>query len=468
MALLNPPPGGLAPAETPQFVALTFDDSVTPLMYDRTQTLIDGLENPGGCPVSLTYFISITDGLSSEELTVPDLVTRLWRRGHEIATHTYAHQGKPGAEEIERARDWLVQEAGVPRNFILGFRAPFLSYEPATFDHLNELGFLYDSSVSEQSGRTSSPSVNDYLWPHELSQGFQMQCLNAICDETRPRPGLWEVPMISMRNSDGSIAMPMDPVVQGEDAAYELLWRNLMDRYNGNRAPYGIHLHLSWIYDPNHVAALKRFIQDATALGDVFFANNLQVLGWIQNPVPLSQFEFDCRHVVEGPDSDLCAAPVGGCMFGTWNGDHCACQCFPSLCPHEATGQCSVQATWSDEMRAWVCDGDNNDGMATTGVTTTPATTSASNTPVETTEAVTDPETTTTTASPTSRSVAPPVESTTTTVTVPADPQPGRRPTDGVDGGAGEGENQAENAASLPVLRLSATIAIAIIGLLAY
>ncbi len=83
----------------------------------------------------------------------PDLVREVARRGHELASHGYAHrrlaQEGPArfAAGMRDARDRLGAVAGAaPR----GFRAPFFSLTPEAAwapDILSELGFAYSSSV---------------------------------------------------------------------------------------------------------------------------------------------------------------------------------------------------------------------------------------------------------------------------------------------------------------------------------
>ncbi|HEX6791013.1 MAG TPA: XrtA system polysaccharide deacetylase [Candidatus Krumholzibacteria bacterium] len=83
----------------------------------------------------------------------PDLVREAAARGHEIASHGYAHQlvfQTAAAEfhrDIARARDILEQITGTA---VLGYRSPGFSCTedvPWYFDTLVEAGYVYDSSV---------------------------------------------------------------------------------------------------------------------------------------------------------------------------------------------------------------------------------------------------------------------------------------------------------------------------------
>jgi len=83
----------------------------------------------------------------------PGLVREAVERGHEIASHGYAHQlvSHAGCEDFRRdarrSRDILEQIAGAP---VMGFRAPGFSVvgeTPWFFQELEAAGYRYDSSV---------------------------------------------------------------------------------------------------------------------------------------------------------------------------------------------------------------------------------------------------------------------------------------------------------------------------------
>ena len=83
----------------------------------------------------------------------PDLVRRLVSRGHEIASHGYAHRlvydQTPAAfrEDVRRAKRLLEDASGQQ---VLGYRAPSYSITPRSLwalDVLVEEGYGYDSSI---------------------------------------------------------------------------------------------------------------------------------------------------------------------------------------------------------------------------------------------------------------------------------------------------------------------------------
>jgi polysaccharide deacetylase family protein (PEP-CTERM system associated) len=83
----------------------------------------------------------------------PEVVRRIAREGHEVASHGYGHievfRQSPGEfqEDVRRSKQLLEELTGQP---VLGYRAPDFSIVASTtwaLDVLAELGFRYDSSV---------------------------------------------------------------------------------------------------------------------------------------------------------------------------------------------------------------------------------------------------------------------------------------------------------------------------------
>ncbi len=135
-------PGGFQPSHIPQFMTLTFDDDVNSIIYPVIQNLTQGFNNPNGCPLSATFFLSVKWTNFWE-------IQQLYGQGHEIAIHTMNHVGNPPPSEILGAQAAISAFAGIPQRNISGFRTPFLLYSTDTFKTLsNSPLFHYDSSMS--------------------------------------------------------------------------------------------------------------------------------------------------------------------------------------------------------------------------------------------------------------------------------------------------------------------------------
>lgn len=100
------------------------------------------------CNVKGTFFV-----LGCVAARSPRLVREIAARGHEIASHGYAHRlayeqsPKQFARDIRRSRRLLEDLSGTP---VLGYRAPNFSIREKNswaYDALIDAGYLYDSSV---------------------------------------------------------------------------------------------------------------------------------------------------------------------------------------------------------------------------------------------------------------------------------------------------------------------------------
>ncbi len=103
----------------------------------------------------------------------PGLVKEAVSRGHEVASHGYAHQlvytqtQEEFAEDLRRSKAVLEDISG---EFVAGFRAPGFSITeetPWAFEEIVKAGFTFDSSVFPASRAHGGLSAA-YLAPHEI------------------------------------------------------------------------------------------------------------------------------------------------------------------------------------------------------------------------------------------------------------------------------------------------------------
>ncbi|KAG0746336.1 hypothetical protein G6F57_000077 [Rhizopus arrhizus] len=323
------PPGGLSPKDTPQFVTVTYDDSIQASLFNTAASMVN-VTNPNGCPGHGTWFVSM-------EYTDFSLVQQWYAAGNEIADHTFSHVGTPSSQEISSTKSMLNAYGGIPSQKIQGFRAPFLNYTKDTLNILSEQGFLYDSS--------SSAVTDDAYWPYTLDNGMANDCWTGICAAGQVKlPGLWEIPMYSVLDN-ASIPQLMDvylagtpsDVTQWSNAAFE-------KHYNGNRQPFGIYVHPTHLTtypglaDPKDMYnGVISFIQSIAAKPDVWFVTNQQLLQWMKNPVKASELGsqdyMQCKQPViskeicNGLDDDhngvIDDNLVNSCNFGTTSTKTC-------------------------------------------------------------------------------------------------------------------------------------------------
>ncbi|CAO3611433.1 unnamed protein product [Mucor hiemalis] len=323
------PPGGLSPADTPQFVTVTYDDSVQEALMKTALGMVN-VTNPNGCPGHGTWFVSM-------QYTDFSLVQQWYAAGNEIADHTFSHVGSPSAQEIASCKSMLNTYGGIPTSKIQGFRAPFLNYTKDTLSNIAQQSFLYDSSASAV--------TDDVYWPYTLDNGMANDCWTGICAAGQVKlPGLWEIPMYSVLDKS-NVPQLMDVYLSGTPSDVTAWSQAAFDKhYNGNRQPFGIYVHpthlttYTGLPDPkDQFDATISFIKSLSAKPDVWFVTNQQLLQWMKNPVKSSELGaqdyMQCKQPVipkeicNGLDDDhngiIDDGLVNSCNFGTTSTKTC-------------------------------------------------------------------------------------------------------------------------------------------------
>lgn len=261
----------------------------------------------------MTYFTSLS-------YTNYSMVTEWYVAGNEIADHTMTHAGKPNTSEIYGNLRALNAFAGIPMSSLTGFRAPLLSWNGSTLQHLHDASFEYDSSMT--SATLPNASNTDAYWPYTLDYGIANNCLEQpdICKGQLKLNGLWSIPMYAIFEPNSSTIHLMDPWLDSGNPDTVLEWlkytflahcesriaRNFPRRKahavapsidNGNRQPFGLYSH------PIHLATgypgvtdpiatrnmIQNFLDWVQSFPNVWIVNNQQMLEWIKNPVPNSK-----------------------------------------------------------------------------------------------------------------------------------------------------------------------------------
>eukprot|EP00567_Pseudictyota_dubia_P018232 CAMPEP_0197442190 /NCGR_PEP_ID=MMETSP1175-20131217/8262_1 /TAXON_ID=1003142 /ORGANISM="Triceratium dubium, Strain CCMP147" /LENGTH=488 /DNA_ID=CAMNT_0042972615 /DNA_START=295 /DNA_END=1758 /DNA_ORIENTATION=+ len=318
------PPATVARGLTPQFIVLSITGGVTPLAYDLYRG-IASVVHQDGCPVGSTWYVSIAQSDESDPYTLCNLITGLRKAKNEIATNTYGPTADPTVEEILGAPSWLNLSCNVPLEEMVGFRTPKLGFSQNTFDRLQELGFLYDSSIADN--EAGSAGGSSALWPYTMDLGIAQDCFSSSgsCNQTKSNPGLWEIPLWRMFDDSGNPLTPFDPLSADEDT-YDTLQRNFEARYlaPGNKAPLGINIHAAWLVDNGE--DFKDWAQDILdEHDDVFFVTTSELIKWMRAPVPSTSYARDCSGAV----TDCFPPPLAeaGCGNGDYNSTLCQCVC---------------------------------------------------------------------------------------------------------------------------------------------
>ncbi|GAX26229.1 hypothetical protein FisN_16Lh055 [Fistulifera solaris] len=308
--------------DIPFFVTLSFDDGLTEEKFVEYKKYIFDIQDSRGCPPRITLFTSF-------DWTMCDAVKFMYNTGAvEHGHHTGLHTGKPTVAEIKSAMDQLVA-CGVPTSEVTGFRAPYLDFDSTTFVNLAELKVIYDTTLIPGDHVDSGFGVNN-TWPFTLENGFtgSITCDGRCINQSYP--GMWEIPMYRwFDQNDTMIFDIMDYPTFTKDVQ-----QNFERRYHGNRAPFGIYLHESWL--KTNGAALKQWIEQTMATyDDVYFVTNMDLLEWMANPVPKSKYvPKTCK---SRADMFRCLPPAPKYKCEGWgqffNVETCQCDCQAGFCP---------------------------------------------------------------------------------------------------------------------------------------
>uniref|UniRef100_T1JDN2 NodB homology domain-containing protein n=1 Tax=Strigamia maritima TaxID=126957 RepID=T1JDN2_STRMM len=287
-------PGDLSANEVPQLVLLTFDDDVNEVNWNvYKKILYTGRQNPNGCPVQATFYVS-------HEWTDYSKVNTLYLDGHEIASHSISHPDgasytkQQWKDEIQGQREILSFMGGVPIQQIQGMRAPFLAVGGnKMFGMLYESNFTYDSSLPV-------PIHDPPLWPYTLDYALGHDCMIPPCPR-KSFPGVWEIPMIMWVDLKGGRCSMADACSwpDTKEKVFEQLVKNFQRHYKSNRAPFNLFFHSAWFDKPQNMDGFLLFMDRILTLSDVFFVTSMQAIEWVRQPTPLREIHsfvpFSCH-----------------------------------------------------------------------------------------------------------------------------------------------------------------------------
>jgi hypothetical protein len=318
------PPGGLAPAQVPQFIVLGIDDK---RYVDGMEWMLDQLEarhNPAGhgnarthdgqpLHVSFYFTSSFLDSGGSPLLAQ-------WQRavadGHEVGNHTYTHEVTDWQSEIDTCDSDLVAKLGIDEKDIIGFRCPYLNYQQPTlvypvlqgFDH-----FKYDCTIRHDAYYDYlTPGPTDFymhIWPYTLDHGIDIYTGGNL--GIGNFPGLWELPPYALPTSANraGLMQPSNNYTGFDSTAYgtvgisaaafesSLKWAlDLRLAQGDNRAPLIVGLHTDTYSSENtgysqplaeRRQAIVHFLDYALSKPDVRFVSAKQLIQWMCSPTPL-------------------------------------------------------------------------------------------------------------------------------------------------------------------------------------
>lgn len=284
-------PKNLPPAKTPQFVILSFDDSITEHNYeDYYEKIFTNRKNPNGCPIVTTYFVC-------HEYTSYQLVHKLYKNNQEIGMHSISHNHyteywrnldiEGNKLEFSDQRKMTAKFANIPSNVLKGVRAPHLQMSGDNlFKMLKTENFTYD--FSWPTIEYSSPG----LWPYTLDYPTTQDCLVKPCPK-ETHSGVWVFPISTWKDLLGYPSTMLDaahsiPTTNSSDLL-KFFITNFERLYLTNKAPFTVSLHSAW-FDKNtelHYKTYLQFIDYLLKKPDVYILGPSQIIEWVKNPIEL-------------------------------------------------------------------------------------------------------------------------------------------------------------------------------------
>ncbi|XP_021371234.1 uncharacterized protein LOC110461851 [Mizuhopecten yessoensis] len=278
-------------SDIPQMVYFGFDDAVHgQVSHHYDYLFLSNVTNPNGCPVSITLFVSDT-------YTDYTMLKKYYEAGFELAVHSVSHQnidtGSKVRQEAEEQKNNIANHTGIPMEEVVGWRSPYLvtAGDPQIYA-LEDLGFTYDISLIYRRAGMDG----DDAWPFTLDYGWPLPC-DKICP-MESHKGFWQIPINAMIDYKHQFPCAFIDhcynTAWNEEDAYKYIMDNFYSRYNGNRSPYGFHIHAVWLNYAFNKRAMERAIKDMMDHDDVYIVNIKQMLEWMKNPTKLSDIKrFD-------------------------------------------------------------------------------------------------------------------------------------------------------------------------------
>ncbi|RZB38605.1 hypothetical protein BDFB_007493 [Asbolus verrucosus] len=282
----------------PQLIAITLSQFLTQEVYDIIKPLFFDRSNPDGKPRGFTFYVS-------HEHTNYTLVQDLYLRGFEIGDNSITRDAGQAywklatlqdlREEFGGQRTIISTFANIPKEDIVGVRTPQLQLGGDTsIQAYIDSGLTYDNSWPT--------TTTNRVLPYTLDYASTQQCVTPIRCPEESHPHFWIAPISSIIGADGRECNSLatcDVRGTADDIAAWLIEQVDIVR-KGNRAPLILRVHVYWFeFIDNSFEGFSKFLEQASELKDVFFVSVQDVLAWIHNPVPLSQYTtplHDDRH----------------------------------------------------------------------------------------------------------------------------------------------------------------------------
>jgi len=273
-------PGGLAAADTPQMVLISFEYGVNAANVALYQDLFSPLKNPNGCEPKGTFFVSKLNTDFGTVKTISDA-------GHQVGMTSSDGRIPQDADQWLATYKEMKAElvgAGVPEDRILGCRGPELySGGNAQFDAIANIGLLYDSTCVSK----VYTSKDNLKWPYTYDFVEGTPACTIGTAPTQAYPGRWQFLVADIEWKGQICASPSacSPLITSAQDAFDMLYSSFAEHYEGGKSPLVLYIDPLWLtvdYQKEGTVQFLEFIR--TAYEDTWITTHQQALDWMKDP----------------------------------------------------------------------------------------------------------------------------------------------------------------------------------------
>jgi len=273
-------PGGLAAADTPQMVLISFEYAINAANVESYTNVFKSLKNPNGCDPKGTFFVSKTN-------TDFSTVKMLSDGGHQIGMTS------PDGRIPQDDQQWLdaykemkaeLVGAGVPEDRIFGGRGPELyAGGNGQFDAIKDVGLVYDSTCVSK----DYTSKENLLWPYTYDFVDGTPSCTIGSPPTKAYPGLWQFLVADIEFKGQICASPSacSPLISTAQDAFDMLFEAFSEHYEGGKSPFILYIDPLWLTVDYQLEGTVQFLDFIrTAYEDTWILTHQQGLAWMQDP----------------------------------------------------------------------------------------------------------------------------------------------------------------------------------------
>ena len=199
-----------------------------------------------------------TCGVVAEER--PDLIKALHDKGHEIASHGYAHENLIQAAQVGELKNILTRaETAIKNatgNIPIGLRAPWLFHDARVYSILKKREYKWASNRNTLMTEVLN-APNTSFKP--IKKVFFGLLWNAYKKEPFRNNGLLEIPLLS--SQDGELLSLVHPGQKSPEARLDFAFNALKSQFDKSGKWFNLNFHPWLIGSMNRSALLERIIE---------------------------------------------------------------------------------------------------------------------------------------------------------------------------------------------------------------